>query len=525
MKNSRRKFLQHAGLSTAMMSGPLGQFVMNLVSSASLRAQDELPASNYLVFYLREGIPRWVYDAGLIPKPGASFKEDPFIFTKVVDGIGRYSTLDLHGHKVPPLWGAKIPTTNGSSVPSSILLQNMLTIRGIDMSNNSHSGCADALHQPEPGKNTLAGLVADKSTRNLPAVSTHSHRYSAASGARPLVTSVSASNPIEEILGPFKTDPLAFLSRPEVDGIIDQALHRMWTKIDPRDLKLRSLKGEREKAKKMFHFYSDSLLSSWGPLKSKYQGLISKVLLDSEYQIGEGIDSGSFLVADHSSMERRLRYKVDADRFIPQGQSLKAALGNGSTIGQMAESFALAEFLMSEGLSSYFMTGIGHLQGLGMGIPRIFNDAHQVGSYAHLFYFSKYFQALNACLYEFISQLKKKNIFNETLIQVCSEMGRLPNRGLNGSNHGGSGNHLTFMSGKIKSYQIGGNISAGKQSGTFGTWGHGAGVNGESRPANISDVVVSLSNALGVKTSLSNGRTLLFEDSGGLKVGQGGENV
>ncbi|MBC7458478.1 MAG: DUF1501 domain-containing protein [Bdellovibrionaceae bacterium] len=265
-----------------------------------------------------------------------------------------------------------------------------------------------------------------------------------------------------------------------------------------------------------------NLQTSFDTLRDKYANLMRRSCSTESALILSGVD-------DVNVPGRSIKgYDVDDSDFF-SGSNLNDIVTANSKIDGLAESLAIAEFMLKENLSSAFSFKVGGLSdtrvtqtankssGSLSGEHRIdFGlDSHFLGSHPALVVHSRYYRALSAGLFEFIQQLKsvptsKGNLFNQTAIVVNSEFGRQPRLSAVGADHGPGSASYTIFSGMVKDLTVLGNIKSTDSDAYGGTSGQAAGLKElGGRTAILGNCLSTVSAMVEVKTPMPNDQSFV----------------
>ena len=523
---NRRNFLKKSlgGLGSAIVAAhPLEIFLSNVLSGvfqnsyAQSNGIDETFLEKKIIsLRLNGGPPRWYWDLPLIPNGTDSFlygsdRKTSMLFTKMnrdqsgIQGyLGEYATTKVgSSYYLPYLWSGKIPTSDGSSVLMSDLAKNMIMMRGIQTI-NSHPTSRDMMLNPT-NTVSLGGLVADRSKSPIPAVSKESQigSYKSQKGIPEISLSTLGSkpNPFESVLKPFtKTKNLISIKEgTSTSNAIEDALRIMKKTSDAQHPFLPTTYQDRINAKKMLSKTYAGLDEAYIDLFNKYKDLISRSFGEASLRM-EGVDD--LQIAGTKNLVFQI--KDDMKAYF-NGSDLSAITDKDTTIEHLAESFAVAEFMItgsspksnfeksfSASVSVFQNNLVSNVIQLSDGTNTYkTSDPHFTGSYVALVLYSRMYRALSACLYEFRKQLQSKNIgngktlFDESVITITSEFTRNALNSGKGSDHGWEGANYTIMSGMVQELIVFGDIYTDPNRSKNGevknsycnSWGHGAPMN------------------------------------------------
>jgi hypothetical protein len=476
------------------------------------------------------GPTRWCFDHFLRPYDDNVYYDHPMIFNKISNSKYAqqysYETFKHNSINLPLLWKNKIPTKGNSNIEMSSLLDNMLSVRGVHLEGSfGHPLNCSKMIAPIVGGLSLDGLIGDLSTTAFGAISVGNTPVTRAFKSRKSTISkipTNEKNYLEYLLRPFVYEKSLLKGQnKEIDAAINDAID---------SLKLSSSKHvlhrDLFKARKFLRTSIEGLIENYDDLVKKYELLIQKALKSKILNVNDqNILGAKFPIEMNGDVDVEKIYghfKYD-DVFLCDSDIREVM--NNATVGEMAQNFALSEYVIVNGLSSSILISdkseIGSMfEGVKSRkcvsdklIKKVFNkktnktvlsvdeesytprqskvtfDPHSIGSVLTFLTSSTYFYILSTCLNELVSEIKKHNIegvnlFDETLIHIASEYDREPLLDLKGSAHNEKAHVSSFLSGIIKGQEVLGNIYTGldKNEKEWGTQGNSAPVealNGE----------------------------------------------
>ncbi len=526
-KIGRRQSLKGlAGLYSLVAFSPLQSLadtlVNNLVAEAtSKHLQNKLsqePAKRFLHINLSGAPTRWYFDQLLKPFDSDHFVPHPLICTEFTEPDPNnplliqtaYKTTKLHGYNFPTLWLNNVPRAGGGSRPMAELLQNLLMIRGCDMKLDGHF--VNTLKQVTNNQGDLSttGLVADRSGLLMPAISmglcSATQAFRGRLIKKPVEIPYDCENYLDYILSPFYEQPASGNDLVAAEEAAMDAIAQVAVSNHPAS---GILANERQRTRKLIQKKIRNLNDVYEGLVKKYDDLLTRThgvksirgISDFKYDFPElplnvkgevkGTDLEDFL------RYYTLRGKVCESKF--------SEMQNAIVMKKMAQQFAIAEFCLTENLSSSVTISpfaawsysdnlfsypsckqseykVEYDKVSGQSIisrdPVKFKtvtvdvpfDTHLIG-FQYEFLFSNYFYlGFSAALLELTDRLKEvkyenKNLFDETVIQIASEFGREPIRDpKKGTSHSPCGGSSSFISGMVKKPMLVGNISTDSKS-------------------------------------------------------------
>jgi hypothetical protein len=428
---------------------------------------------NLVVFYLPGGAPRWSFDQ----------IHDPYVTgisnagnLQVVNGMsGGNSTMlkvpiGFSGGRtlyLPPIWNSNLPVASGGFVPMSNVLNNAMIIQGVNMLADGHSGNAAALVQPNSSAPSYGGFVADASESSVPSIALpygqYSYRAPSGGGITPIF---GFSNPLGNLLSPFEQQSTnsGFLSRrAAMDLAMKSALQKLGQFAGSSDPAALALFSSQNKAENLLKSSLGDLSGSYSTLFTKYQSLMRLAIDQSKAGVA-GVTNSAIAASNFSAAHRK--YQIPGGALIAATQTdLRDLITATTFVDGLAENFAITEYMITNGYSQYVSAGYGDLQALepvsGGGLVASTSDEHDVGSIVSLIVNTARYRAFYACMNEFISVLKTKNLWSNSVILYGSEFNRAPRSDASGSDHGWQANVYTILSGAIDGpYMVGNTVGA-----------------------------------------------------------------
>lgn len=410
------------------------------------------------------------------------------------------------------------------------LAKNMMIMRGIDLQIDSHEIDRSRQLAPVPGSISLSGLAADQASTPIPAVGRGGGgsyyrgekgiAYVELAGANPLTTATSPFAP----LGSMRT-----LNNGSVEAAIDNALQRMSSLSGNKNKYLPSTFATRFNAKKMMMKQFGNLQVRYNELVAKYKSLISRSFEAAGSLSLKDVDDRSLLALGTAPFRvTENEYLIDTD--------VRTLTDANTSIDGLAEGMAIAEFMITQGLSSSVNVQSGNFTGVYLG--KAYNpttkasrtarvnystDVHFTGSHCGIILFSRYYRAVSACLNELITQMKSvslgngSNLFDRTVMTVTSEFNRIPRVDGSGADHGWQGSNFTMLSGMFDQLNVAGNLKTNLNNrGTWGLAGPLDELNG--REAIIGNAASTVSTLLEVKTPTPNDQSFVYKQNGKAKL-------
>ncbi|MEC9283596.1 MAG: hypothetical protein VX642_12855 [Bdellovibrionota bacterium] len=575
MSDSRRDFLKFIGrLSSLGMSTPaINTLVNSMISAYSQKAMAATSNDNFYVFIQEtQGPERWFFDLFLDPynsgyTPGLQTPEN-VSDSSVTKNLGLvnsyykeaadssydkavYRFADVNGIRAPHLWSLNTGSSDGGSRAISELMQNLFSIRGIDVGSENHTTAKVLIEQPSIGGPTLTGLMADYTSSPINAFAinpSYSPYVSTKNKSRLNIgkSRTSASNMADVLLKPFNGVASAGNSAnrvayDEFNQLVGKSLKNYKDLGKATNLNVNS-------AKDLMYQGVSSLSSSWSSVYLRYKNIIDatialslpyltdhpigsdpntrvyqsggKTIKDLRYQVGAG--SGIIL-------ENDLRTLLQKDRFAAAHPSSSFT----SNLYYMAEIFSITEFAIKNNFSQSIhlnSTAFHKLQadvfngGFTSELPNSsFSsftysfDVHNSGSMLNVLLMNAYYMCLAGCLLELRDQLIAKSLWNKTVIQISGDFNRRPIKDGSGSDHAGHATSMSVFSGKVKSPIFAGKIknsSNTKYPGYYGT----AAENSNGQTLNLGNVASSVASMLEIPSPSPNNVSLVSVASDGIQL-------
>jgi len=156
-------------------------------------------------------------------------------------------------------------------------------------------------------------------------------------------------------------------------------------------------------------------------------------------------------------------------------------------ITNLAEAFALTEYILKEGLGTSIEVASTDMQGLTMMAAGTSNqqsiaaisDMHETGAMASLLICTAYFRGLSAAILELSRQLGESK-WSETVLQVMSDFGRIARTNASGADHGYNQMVTSVFSGAIQQgpFVVGNVLRQGANGDYAGSQGLAASIDG-----------------------------------------------
>jgi hypothetical protein len=544
---------------------------------------------NHVYIGLAGAPPRWLFDLPLSPYSSSeTLPDNDGVVTRFNAGGGStnsssYSTASLTVGdttlRMPHLWSLSIPICDSSgsitgTTPMTDLLANTAIIRGIRGAGDGHPFLASKQLKPLAGGPSLGGQVADSSKALLPAVmltpsGTDPGTYYGSSAGTPLTASGYTSNPLNALLGgfnrgssnPFSSSGSLYSRRQALDALMRGALEVIAQSVKEGHPGSDVLYASRSRAEATLAEGISGISSEYAALLTKYAALTKYYNSYSTRPLTGITDQ---YVGLDSTNPRAYRWNSLHGGYQVQGADLRSILGTDTSPSGLAIGFAVAEYLIKNGLSSsvaFFLFGTASamldpattyamsdaVTG-GSSATRFFDstitttqqksisyDEHLAnggGKHAGLILYSLQYLALSACIREFARSIGS-TLWGETIVQVGSEFSRMPRDIGAGSEHAPLATVSSLFSGAIRKPFVVGNTApdhrydwrdtsrysashvAQSMQGHFGTGGLTT-VNGVETHLVQGHLASTVATLLRVESPTPNNPSLLTEDSSGV---------
>ncbi len=481
---TRRDLLRLLGMGAggSLISSPLMMIVDSIFKSNILRSAAHaqgLPSKpRKYVFVQMAGAPsRWVYDLFLTPYQTdltpISVLGTRYTGSTTYTGVG-YSTISKNGINVPPMWGFSVPAPGGGTRPMSNLLSNLLHIRGIDSNLSSHDASRASQFKALAASASVTALTADYSDAPLKALNVGCSNWvftSRNNRGYVALPRVESQNLLQTLLSPFVSKASSdFVGKAQtISSAINNAVANLNTfALNRHPASMQTIQAQAD-ANRMLEGNFGDLAQQWTALVDKYENLIKRSL--SKIEVFPGFTDKP--VGATSGRGIGYSYNTRAVTIA----DLKNMIQPTTTIGFLAEHFAVAEYVLVNNISESISISPGGLVNLNSGsatFGQVF-DEHFCGFMPTLLTNFYFYRAFSACLLEFVERLKAQGIFDDTIINVSGEFNRSPIHNGSGSNHGHSS--VAIYSGLVNGPILLGNIAKDTPSSPYpGTWGYGTSV-------------------------------------------------
>lgn len=536
----RRNFLKNTLFtSSALALNPfkllLDGMVAGICDKAYAGDMNSASVVNYMHISMSGGCPRWMFDLPLKPNGETDSIGNNLMLVTGFDNVEKtsqsYQLVKHASYYFPKIWDALVSDGKGGLREIKPLLNHLISFRGVNLQIDGHE--LNRLKQDAPiaGGYSIGGLNVEKSLHPIPAVFIGSSlNFKSRSGIG--IINASGSNPISTLLTPFQmTGAKSFGADDTAQKMINEALLSLEKHAETATPSSKSIFTDRKNAKKLFEREFGNLTDVYNDLANKYEGIIRETLR---------LNNMSFLDTSPIFAKENSMYTVQAsagEAILSDGFDLRNSIildskrnvsGDGvsnkdTTIAALSRVMAVGEYLLVNNLSSTINLTIGSLSNLmfettkGTLMNQISNnDAHETGAISTMYFFTKYYLCISACLLELIERLKSANIFDNTVINLSSEFNRSARSNGSGSDHGWKGSSSTLFTGLTNAPLIVGDIQANYTGDSNRSGGWGVAAESESlsgRELLIGNVSSSICELLSIPTPTPNDQSLLSKSN------------
>jgi hypothetical protein len=505
-KIGRRDILKGLGISigaSPYVPTVMHSFVTGILGGLTAKAvaqETGVIPKKYISFQQPQAPARWMFDLFLTPyESDSALVYNPMIATKYVGSTRNddveYKTISYGGaniggdtFKAPWMWQFDIPVSGGGSVPMTNLLDNLLTIQGIDTGNAGHEISRQNHFLPLGSAQSVPSLSADYSNTPLGVVNVNSvnfqHKSLSSKGASSFA--LFGGNHLERILEPFITSsPKAFVAANSADALNEFITTSRVIEFYSKEMHpaFRMTASSKKGAEQLLVDGFTDLTTYWDSRRAVYIDLINRAA-DNTITYS-GINDKPIGSSDPGTRDGRYNFN-NTGNLVTYGNLFDLMTEGSPTLTAMADRFVVAEYLILNDLSTSVSTAIGSFRSIA---TNGFNnqsshqlDEHNTGSMISILLNFYMYRAIAACMYELQTQLKSKTnstsgktYFDETVIELYGEFNRNPRGTGFGSDHGSMGKSVTYWSGSLKGPTAIGALGVEPDTSTYpGSWGLGA---------------------------------------------------
>lgn len=459
----RRKFLGSA-LTVGAGSFLLDPFravtegiVDGFIQKAHAEATNTVAGRNYINLHM-EGAPiRYQFDQWLrihasdpaLAKVTSTGKIndmicDSFTWNSANQVTPTQTPFTYKGLLLPHLWSQTVYNSAGTARPLTDLLNHMMVVRGFGTGLDGHQFNMMSQLAPIGGVSTISGLAAENSAKTFDSVqwpdrASYAIYYSSIGKSQSRLSGTTPLNTLMEGFGSPTYMNARTLKNANADAIeLARARLAAYSRSENSGAKLVS--QSLENAAAMMKKGVADIASYWAPAVARYKAAINKSMQTINIP---GI-SNKPLVSDES-----VHWNIGSGDIITISKDVDARtiLTSATTIQNLAESLALAEYLIKSNLSSSIEIRADAFQGLDAkaktaltgttpaNVKTLALDMHATGSNTVILLLNAYYRGLAAGLLEFIDQIGADTWAN-TVVHVQGDFGRSARSAGSGSDHG-----------------------------------------------------------------------------------------
>lgn len=548
-KLPRRKLLIDSaqfGVSLTAFQTLLNGFLASSTANAAMSG----PFKRFIHLHQYGAPPRWQYDLFLNPMNGPNSLSSPMV-TNFYNNpsaaralTASYNLVNYNGTGkfVPYLWSQNLPRHSSGSIKAWSLLENMISIRGVDALSAGHVQAAHLHQAPAIGGRTINSLLADAAQGDPadPAVnvirtlllnpSVYLIFKSSAGLAATTANVAQARDVLTPIFSPLKSIENSTLDTRYKNnmGALETEVMLALDAINPMGSKYANgVNDNAIKAKRILH----STVEAFAQLQDEGQDLVDKYselirrTLDHSSNPYAGINDrpiGRTLAASDSELLKGTHRHGDGDvlqnlvngsvdlRSVLMGSNLQGV--DEANLKELAGQFAVLEFVIKYNICPSISVGINTFRNIltkflsasGSGLrANMVHDQHFTGYMPGIYINSMFYMSFTACLLELIRTMGPA-LFEDTLIYLAGEFGRSAHFSGRGSDHASGAANVSLISGRVNQFKIIGNIykdSAGANLPAIplkyqGNWGQGAPIHNHPQLGMIPLSIVQLGGSV-----------------------------
>ncbi|MCX6117597.1 MAG: DUF1501 domain-containing protein [Proteobacteria bacterium] len=463
---NRRNFVSKSILGGLVVnSSPVQTLVELMVGKASVANAQTAPSEKKFVSIQQAGAPaRWMFDLLLNPYDDNNFIVNPQMGTVFKAENNRYvETMyqlnTIKGLKLPPIWNFSLPK-NGTSTQkmADALLNHVIHIRGIDIGVPAHLFAQQLSFTPPGAVRSTTALAAEISSAPFAAIDIGTRGYIFKS-IYPLVSTslVGGGQLLTELMQPFmnpttvNNDANLKAALNNLSMEVEKAQHALDMEFVAGQPGFEGLLRSRNDLWKILRSRFPDPATEWNRLFDKYETLVKRAINSVYPGINDKVVGAP--IADRTSDRFKNSHCLESNLVNSAGlDNLNSLITANSSVNGLANIFAVAEYALVNHLTSSISGGHAGINNLNFTPFKFQNfDEHTTGSVISLLMNTLSHAALGSCLMEFISVLKEKNMFKDTVIDVHSEFNRAPRKDLVGSDHGYHGGSTMILTGMQES--------------------------------------------------------------------------
>jgi hypothetical protein len=462
---------------------------------------------------------------------------------------------------MPSLWTSQMPVRNGGWAPMADAMKHMLMVNSFTRESDGHQADSQQLERPLGSQVSIAGAVADRSRRSVPAAAMgESPRELFRANSTGLVYAEGYTGNLAGILSPFnrpsgEIQP-GFLSRREaMDRAVASVMSTLGTWAGSNQPGADALWSVAGRAEAQVRQGVGDLVDEYATLLAKYRD----IMVRSADYLTHPLSGITDRAVPYSAFPKDSRGNCWLTLTMEDGPAylrnadLRTMLTPSSYVGGLAETFAVVEYLLTHGFSSSIISATPGVYGLnfenclkwgtssapatlGTISSHWYNDSHGGSPMIDLIAFGFMYRAIFACVHELIQVLKESTVspWEQTVIQVAGEFSRSSGDPYqvkdadgvvryHGTGHGWTGACTTLFSGMIKRPWVLGNPLRSDAYGEYpgsGTWGTAGSsiIGGVRRRLVYGNVCSTIAEMLEIENPTPNDKSLVTKNSDGSVV-------
>lgn len=423
-----------------------------IIQKAHAEATGTLASRNYVNIQMRGAPLRYQFDQWLrisnsdlaLAKVAATQTLNPmtctaFTWSSTGTVTPKLATTTFNGVIVPHLWSQTVYNSGGAKRELTELLQNMLVVRGYGSGLDGHPFNLLVQQAPIGGVSTISGVVAENSQTTFDSVQwpdrgVNGVFYSSKGKSQ---TRLSGATPLATLMAGFGK---------------------------PGNMTARNLKSTHKEAMEL----AQARLKAYARSENSGAKIVSQSLTNATDMMAKGVGNiASYWPAAvpryKAAIERSMR-EINipgiSEKPIRSDETPSWVVGSGDitiiskeydvrdalinvSLQNFAESLAMAEYLIKEGLASAIDLRADALLGLNILQKNIASavatnldlDMHATGSNAAILFMNAYYRGLTAGILEFKDQIGATH-WENTVVQVQGDFSRTAKSDGSGSDHG-----------------------------------------------------------------------------------------
>ncbi len=522
-KINRRSFLNSGALfGLATLIPPPFEKLMNVMATGFIQQAQAaeinmLSCRNYVNLQMGGAPIRYCFDQWLRTnesEPGMIY--NPMVATSLTNSNGmvngtEYKTFKYRDFLVPHMFSGQVYNGRGELRPLTQLLDHMMVIRGYGSGMDGHPTNAVVQQAPLGGVSSIAGLAADYSTKEFQAIQWPNRgdfgSYNSAKGKS--INKLVSDKPLNSLMEGFSPSHPDRLKATDLlrrqKNALELAESRLKTYIKSDNKGSKVLAANMSNATQLMKKGVGDIDGFWAEALPRY-----KRIIEQSSRMAGVTGLNDFQIPTSDTATYKTLTNGDPVPTLHIGD-LRETIQSRNNSSQLAEGFALAEYVLKQGLSTSieiacdFTLGSAEFQtSAGKKRLPIQADMHGTGAIAAIAMTVPFYRGLAAAILELSDQLKAvslpsgADLWSETVFQLSAEFGRSARGDGSGSDHGFNQMVTSVYSGIIKQPIVIGNIRrTGSDANYSGTQGIAAKIDdynqsGPPTPAMAASAVAAL---------------------------------